>query len=156
LKNSLLFVSIVPNQKYGFCCVLFSRLFQWDSYDAVEKHKDLKSLQDCFYATQEILSANGGFIRQFLVDDKGCVLIACWGVPTASYIDNGQRALSSAVLIRDKLQKLDMNCSFGITTGNVYCGTVGNTLRCEYAMVRYCYPRPSPRYLLAAFVCYFI
>jgi hypothetical protein len=30
----------------------------------------------------------GAFIRQFLVDDKGCVLIALWGVPSASYVDN--------------------------------------------------------------------
>jgi hypothetical protein len=32
-----------------------------------------------------VLAESGGFIRQFLVDDKGCVLIACWGVPTASH-----------------------------------------------------------------------
>jgi hypothetical protein len=39
------------------------------------------------------VQAHEGFLRQFLVDDKGCVLIACWGVPSASYPDNSERAL---------------------------------------------------------------
>jgi len=108
---------------------------KWDSYDSNRKHRDLLVLQDCFYQTQKILHSTGAFLRQFLVDDKGCVLIACWGVPSMSYLDNAERALSSAAQIRDTLRKLSMHCSFGITTGDVYCGTVGSDVRMEYAAI---------------------
>ena len=74
-------------------------------------------------------------MRQFLVDDKGCVLIALWGVPTATYHDDCRRALGASVRIRSKLVDMKMPCSFGITTGIVYCGNVGNEIRREYAAV---------------------
>jgi class 3 adenylate cyclase len=105
-----------------------------DGYDCAA-HKDLLSLQKYFYACQEILSDSGGFMRQFLVDDKGCVLIALWGVPTATYHDDCSRALGASVRIRSKLVDMKMPCSFGITTGIVYCGNVGNEVRREYAAV---------------------
>ena len=107
---------------------------KWDGYDSTI-HKDLLSLQKFFYACQEILSDSGGFMRQFLVDDKGCVLIALWGVPTATFHDDCRRALGATVRIRSKLLDMKMQCSSGITTGVVYCGTVGNEVRREYAAV---------------------
>lgn len=107
---------------------------KWDGYDD-DTHKDLLSLQRFFYACQEILSDSGGFMRQFLVDDKGCVLIALWGVPTATFHDDSRRALGASVRIRSKLLDMKMRCSSGITTGVVYCGTVGNEVRREYAAV---------------------
>jgi hypothetical protein len=93
------------------------------------------SLQACFFSAQEILHSTGAYLRQFLVDDKGCVLIACWGMPHLTYLDNAHRALSAAAQIRRKLVKQEMTCSFGITTGDVYCGTVGSALRMEYAAI---------------------
>ena len=93
------------------------------------------SLQECFYQAQRILQSTGAYLRQFLVDDKGCVLIGCWGMPHLSYLDNAHRALSAAAQIRYELNKLDMMCSFGITTGDVYCGTVGSAVRMEYAAI---------------------
>ena len=105
-----------------------------DGYDCAV-HRDLLSIQKYFYACQEILSDSGGFMRQFLVDDKGCVLIALWGVPTATYHDDCRRALGASVRIRSKLVDMKMPCSFGITTGIVYCGNVGNEIRREYAAV---------------------
>ncbi len=52
-------------------------------------------------------------------DHKGCVLIACWGVPGRSYPDNGNRCLAAAVEIHASLQVRDMKTSMGITTGHV-------------------------------------
>jgi hypothetical protein len=108
---------------------------QWDSYDAYGKHRNLMELQTCFYQAQRILHSTGAYLRQFLVDDKGCVLIGCWGMPHLSYLDNAHRALSAAAQIRYELAKHSMACSFGITTGDVYCGTVGSVLRMEYAAI---------------------
>ena len=56
-------------------------------------------------------------------------------MPHLSYLDNAHRALSAAAQIKQELNKLDMTCSFGITTGDVYCGTVGSALRMEYAAI---------------------
>jgi class 3 adenylate cyclase len=108
---------------------------QWDSYDPSSKHRDLLKLQTQLYEVQKVLHTTGAYLRQFLVDDKGCVLIACWGMPNMSYLDNTHRALSAAAQIRCKMLAMDMTCSFGITTGDVYCGTVGSALRMEYAAV---------------------
>ena len=106
----------------------------WNSYDEVA-HKDLLSLQQCFLAAQKVLVESGGFIRQFLIDDKGCVLIACWGVPTASHPDNTRRALCAGAIIGYELNELGMKTSVGITTGNVFCGSVGCYVRREYAVI---------------------
>ena len=106
----------------------------WDSYSH-EDHNDLLRLQLYFLAAQKVLSESGGFIRQFLIDDKGCVLIACWGVPTASHPDNTRRALCSGAAIGYKLNELGMKTSVGITTGNVFCGSVGSHIRREYAVI---------------------
>ena len=40
-----------------------------DSYNSVE-HRDPLSLQSFFYLLQDVLEDSGGFLRQFLVDDK--------------------------------------------------------------------------------------
>ncbi len=63
------------------------------------------------------------------------MLIACWGMPHLSYLDNAHRAVTAAAQIRIACYQLGMNCSFGITTGDVYCGTVGSALRMEYAAI---------------------
>jgi len=106
----------------------------WDSYSH-HLHQDLLNLQPLFNVTQKILAKRGAFIRQFLVDDKGCVLIALWGVPSASYVDNAVRAMTAATEIRAALATHAFRTSYGITTGNVYCGTVGSAMRGEYSAI---------------------
>lgn len=114
--------------------VVTTFFMKWDSFDSV-LHRDLTSLQEAFLSAQTIVIDAGGFIRQFLVDDKGCVLIACWGVPTSVHLDNAERALNAAVAVRDSLARLRLKTSFGITTGSVYCGCVGSNQRQEYAAI---------------------
>ena len=51
-----------------------------DSFDSVA-HRDPISLQSFFVVIQSSLSETGGFLRQFLVDDKGmlrCILMHCF------------------------------------------------------------------------------
>lgn len=107
---------------------------KWQSYDCTV-HKDLLSLQDLFYGCQEIIAEQGGFIRQFLVDDKGCVLIALWGVPSASHIDNAFRAVTASSALQSIFHRAGQEVAVGITTGKVFTGTVGSPLRKEYAAI---------------------
>jgi hypothetical protein len=102
-----------------------------DSYSR-EKNKDLLSLQSFYLGVQKYLADMGGFMRQFLVDDKGCVLIALWGVPGTNHPNNCSRALHCGVSIRNFCKTIDHQCSIGLTTGDAYCGTVGSEIRKDY------------------------
>ena len=65
----------------------------------------------------------------------GCVLIALWGVPTASYPCNATRALTCGVKMRQAAKDVGEDISIGVTTGSVYCGAVGSPLRQEYVAI---------------------
>jgi class 3 adenylate cyclase len=103
-----------------------------DSYSST-KHRDPVSLQSFFLMAQKVLFESGGFLRQFLVDDKGCVFIAMWGMPSFTYANNCSRALFCGVSIAMQASSLDHFCSIGITTGNIFCGSVGAPERRDYA-----------------------
>ena len=103
-----------------------------DSYSAVG-NQDPSTLQPFFLIAQEVLYESGGFLRQFLVDDKGCVLIAMWGIPSFTYSNNCSRALYCAVSISVRAKEIGHVCSVGVTTGNVFCGIVGAVERRDYA-----------------------
>jgi class 3 adenylate cyclase len=103
-----------------------------DSYSP-DLHRDPTTLQPFFVMAQKILFESGGYLRQFLVDDKGCVFIAMWGMPSFTYTNNCSRALYCAVQISVEAKKLEHETSIGITTGNVFCGSVGALERRDYA-----------------------
>lgn len=92
----------------------------------------IANLQIYFYSMQQCLSDCGGFLRQFLVDDKGCVLIGLWGVPTSTYSNNCSRALRCAVTMQRVARGLGHTVSIGIATGRAYCGTVGSMRAQDY------------------------
>lgn len=46
------------------------------------------------------------------------------------------RAIQSSLEISTVLTKMKMIHAIGITTGNVFCGSVGSSKRQEYAMVK--------------------
>lgn len=77
----------------------------------------------------------GGSLRQYVVDDKGTVVIVAFGLPGSSHEDNCTRAVETAIAIRMQLQGVEVDCREGIAEGNVYCGLVGAADRCEYAMM---------------------
>eukprot|EP00981_Chlorochromonas_danica_P003669 scaffold681_cov173-Ochromonas_danica.AAC.32 len=103
-----------------------------DSYDKNEEGRDPLKLQPLLARAQECLRESGAFLRQFLVDDKGCVLIAMWGVPSYSYANNCSRAIYFAVSLQHAVLSLNHRCSIGISTGMVFCGCVGADARKDY------------------------
>ena len=56
------------------------------------------------------------------VDDKGCTLIAVFGVPT-SHTDDPIRAVNAALAIKNQLKALGLRTFMGVTTGKAFCGS---------------------------------
>lgn len=102
-----------------------------DSYDS-EVYRKISDLQPYLIGAQEILGRSGGFLRQFLIDDKGCVLIGLWGVPFSSFPNNCSRAVHCAVAISSFARSIAHVCSIGISTGTAFCGTIGSEIRQDY------------------------
>lgn len=84
------------------------------------------------HALQIIISALhriGGSLRQFVVDDKGCVAIASFGNIGSCAENNHSAAVKAAKLIRAALHhEVNVSCRIGITSGQVFCGLVGTSL----------------------------
>lgn len=95
----------------------------------------LEKLQDAVRLMQESVYFYEGTIRQFIIDDKGSVLIAALGLPPFSHEDDPCRAVQTALKIQRKISSIGLTCSIGVTTGKAFCGAVGSEERREYAMV---------------------
>ena len=74
-------------------------------------------------------------LRQFIVDDKGVVAIAFFGVRGHSFEDNEYRAAHVALAIVSALKRYDLQAKCGVTVGVGFCGLVGAPNRCEYAVM---------------------
>lgn len=105
-----------------------------DSFN-FDEYSDPLILDEFFINMQKCLFECGGMLRQFLVDDKGCVLIGLWGVPTASHAANCSKAIRCAVMMQNVSKELGYCSSIGVTTGSVYCGIVGTTYRRDYVAI---------------------
>ena len=106
-----------------------------DGLQDVLHNGDLTALQNLLFSCQEIIADAGGYVSQFTVDVRGCVLVAIWGAPIATFTDNTQRALGAAVRLRYRLMKEKMPCSIAVTSGLAYCGCLGHDIRQEYMVV---------------------
>lgn len=95
----------------------------------------LEKVQKCLEILHCHIYRYGGQLRQFIVDDKGTVGIASFGLRGSVNEDNAANAVEAANAIVDGLLDLGLSASIGITTGKVYCGLVGSLLRHEFAIM---------------------
>lgn len=107
---------------------LFLRL---DSYDEAADDSP-PYLHEFFGTLQRTLQETGGFMRQFLMDDKGLIMIAMWGVPSHSYANNALKALECGLLAKSRCHEIGLAVSIGISTGLIFCGIVGADTRRDY------------------------
>ena len=89
----------------------------------------MNALQKALYFPYE------GSINKLSVDDKGVTLIACLGMPPFSHEDDAVRGPLAAIAMRGALERIGHRCSIGVTTGRVYCGSVGSDERQEYTIM---------------------
>lgn len=77
----------------------------------------------------------GGTTGRTNVDEKGLYLMMSFGLPPASHEDDPYRAVQAAMAMRAALREKGLEAGFGIATGRVFCGAVGDRERREYAVI---------------------
>lgn len=95
----------------------------------------LDRLQAATRVLQAAVHQLDGSVNQFLVDDKGTVLLAVWGVPTRTHEDDPVRAVLAGRQILAGLRSLGMKASAGVSTGRAFCGFRGGAARRDYAVM---------------------
>ncbi|WP_198316747.1 AAA family ATPase [Cystobacter fuscus] len=112
--------------------VLFLRL---DGLAEEASNALLPWLSDAVRAMQEAVYGLGGSVNQLLVDDKGLVLVAAFGLPTCAHEDDAARAVKAALQAHTALRRQGATAAIGIATGRVCCGLRGGATRYEYALM---------------------
>lgn len=97
--------------------------------------KVLDTLQKSMETIQSVLYHYEGSLNQFIVDDKGTLLILALGLPPLTHEDDAGRGVSLALDIQAAISYLELQCAIGITTGRIFCGRRGSTQRSDYAMI---------------------
>jgi class 3 adenylate cyclase/tetratricopeptide (TPR) repeat protein len=95
----------------------------------------LAQAQAIMHALQQTLYHYEGSINKLNVDDKGITLVAALGLPPLAHEDDAARGTQVALAIRARLQALGLQAAIGVTTGRVFCGSIGNTQRREYTLI---------------------
>lgn len=84
-----------------------------------------------FTSCLSLLSAAGGLLRQYCVDDKSNVFIAAFGCPLMSRQDDGKRCLDFCLGVKREVP----GANIGVGRGSCYCGVLGSRDRCEYVVL---------------------
>ncbi|KAI6656437.1 Adenylate cyclase type 10 [Oopsacas minuta] len=93
-------------------------------------------IQEALVYVQEIMNAFDGVVNKIFMFDKGCTILALFGLPHAKHEDDSTRALQASSKIYSHLSlHLKVHTSIGITTGQAFCGVVGHNLRHEYTAI---------------------
>ncbi len=88
----------------------------------------MDALQRCLYRYE-------GSINKLSVDDKGVSLLAALGLPPLAHNDDPVRATLAALDMQKVLSDLNWQCAIGISSGRVFCGTIGDENRREYTLM---------------------
>lgn len=95
----------------------------------------LTQMQAVMVTLQQILYRFEGSVNKLSIDDKGITLIAALGLPPFAHEDDPERGVRAALTMQKAVQDQGWQSSIGISTGNVFCGTIGSTQRREYTVI---------------------
>ena len=97
---------------------------------------DPNKLQEIFILLQKILFKSGGIIHKLSSDNKGILIIICFGLSNISSGSNELNGVLTSIEISSKLKQINVYPFIGITSGDLFCGlcgTLGN--RREYSVL---------------------
>ena len=95
----------------------------------------LAHAQESTRALQEAIYEFEGSVNKFSVDEKGTTLVAAFGLPPLAHADDPSRGVRAAFSIRRTLKDRNLKHAIGISSGRVFCGSLGNETRREYTVL---------------------
>lgn len=101
----------------------------------INEKTPLEEAQNIARLLQRSVYRYEGSINKINVDDKGITVVAALGLPPFAHEDDPARGVKSALMIRKELLNLDVRSYIGITTGRIFCGSIGNAARREYTII---------------------
>jgi class 3 adenylate cyclase len=101
----------------------------------VDQTTELAESQSLTRLIQRSVYRYEGSINKINVDDKGITIVAALGLPPFSHEDDPARGVQAALMIRKELVNLKVRSFIGITTGRIFCGSIGNDSRREYTTI---------------------
>ena len=101
----------------------------------VNQQTELETAQNIARLIQQSVYRYEGSINKINVDDKGITIVAALGLPPFSHEDDPARGVQAALMIRKELTRLHVRSMIGITTGRIFCGSIGNQTRREYTII---------------------
>ena len=101
----------------------------------IDQDTKLETAQNIARLVQRSIYRYEGAINKINVDDKGITIVAALGLPPFSHEDDPARSVQAALTIRRELNSLKVRSFIGVTTGRIFCGSVGNDSRREYTII---------------------
>lgn len=120
-----------------FTCFISPKIDYGLTGDNEKDQKLFNLLNDIMAITTKHLDSAQGHLRQFIVDDKGVVLIFTFGLRGSTFPNMiAQRAIPVTFSICESLQgELGIKAAVGATFEEAYCGVVGGISRHEFAVL---------------------
>jgi class 3 adenylate cyclase len=100
-----------------------------------ESSDDLSLAQESLDAVQRALILQEGILRQFLVDDKGAIILIYFGLPPLSHENDAQVGIEAALEICKNMKRVNDDFTIGVGTGITWVGGIGNEDRADYSVV---------------------
>ncbi len=101
----------------------------------IDEEMSLEDAQSIARLIQRSVYRYEGSINKINVDDKGITIVAALGLPPFAHEDDPARGVLAALMIRKELIALGVHSSIGVTTGRIFCGSIGNDIRREYTII---------------------
>lgn len=76
-----------------------------------------------------------GSLNKYNIDDKGCTVLACFGLPPLAHENDPERAVLGALKVSRELKKASIETVIGVTSGVVFAGSLGAGTRKEYSVL---------------------
>jgi hypothetical protein len=117
--------------------IVFISIAQYKNPGVTEEqnmNETIPLLHNNVFSIQQMISDLEGSVGNFLMDEKGSILMLAFGHPTV-HDNDSLRAIKTAEMVRTKVKQIGGTAGFGIARGMCYVGTVGSSHRQDFAIM---------------------
>ena len=120
-------------QRIDFAGIRHLSVLFLEVHELRDAKTDLDKMQSVVTEVQVAVYAANGAIRQVMIDDKGFVIIAFFGLTTTRSPEPD--AMKAAIRLLQVLPDIDLRVGMGLASGDCFHGNVGAPSRHEFAIV---------------------